>query len=104
MRHRIYVHVTWTTRGRELLIDDRIARFLRRFLCTVAQQERARVIEIGIVKSHLHLFLRLHPSTSIPRLLQRFKGGSATLANREGHAEHCERKWAKGALGKARSE
>ncbi len=32
VRHRLYVHLVWTTRGRERLIDPDLARFLCRFL------------------------------------------------------------------------
>ena len=41
---------------------------------------------MGVVRSHLHLLIRLHPTTSIPRLLQRMKGGSSAIAMKEGHA------------------
>lgn len=87
MRHRLYVHIVWTTREREPLIDADVARFLCRYLRAIAQQERSRVLEIGMVATHVHLLLTLHPLTNIPRLVMRLKGGSATLANREGHAD-----------------
>jgi putative transposase len=96
MRDRLFVHVVWTTRDRSRLIDAKVARFLERFLAAVAHQERARILEIGLVRTHLHLLVRLHPTTAIPRLLQRLKGGSAVIANREGHAGPRELKWAKG--------
>ncbi len=53
------------------------------------------MLAIGIVRSHVHLLVRLHPASSLPRLLQRLKGGSAMLANREGHARAALR-WSKG--------
>ena len=96
MRDRLFLHVAWTTRERVPLIDARIAKFLQRFLYAVAQQERARIIVFGAVRTHLHLLIRVHPTTSIPRLIQRLKGGSSVLANREGHAVLKELKWAKG--------
>lgn len=96
MRDRLFVHLTWTTRDRARLIDARLATFLERFLPATAQQERARILAFGAVQTHLHLLVRLHPTTSTPRLLQRLKGGSYTIANREGHAAHYHLKWAKG--------
>ncbi len=90
------MHLVWTTRDRARLIDARVATFLQRFLSAVARQERARIVAFGVVQTHLHLLVRLHPTTCIPRLLQRLKGGSAVLANREGHAARAELKWAKG--------
>jgi hypothetical protein len=42
-RHRLYVHLVWTTRGRERLIDQELARFLCRFLRAMARKERAYI-------------------------------------------------------------
>ncbi|HEU4699556.1 MAG TPA: transposase [Gemmatimonadales bacterium] len=96
MRRRIYFHIVWTTRGREPLINLRTAEFLVRHLCHVAQEERARVLEVGIVATHLHVLVTLAPMTQLPRLLQRWKGASVYLANREGLAAPHELRWADG--------
>jgi len=97
MRHRIYVHLCWTTRDRAALIDCRVARFLVTFLASVARQERGQLLAIGIVTTHVHLLLRLHPTTSIPRLMQRLKGGSSVVATRDGHCPSRNRlQWDKG--------
>jgi REP element-mobilizing transposase RayT len=81
MRDRLYVHIVWTTRARRALIDASSAAYLAEHLPIIARQERSRVIELGIVTTHLHLVVRLHPTTSIPRLLQRMKGGTAFGVN-----------------------
>ena len=96
MRDRLYVHLVWTTREREAIIDLAVARFLERFLTAVARQERAGVHALGMVQTHVHLLLQLHPTTFIPKLMQRLKGGSSVLANREGHATQRPLRWAKG--------
>ena len=50
-----------------------------------------------MVSDHVHLLVALHPATSLPRLVQRLKGGSAVVANREGHAHRGHPlRWAKG--------
>ena len=95
MRHRIYAHLVWTTRDRARLIDRRAATFLNRFLRDVARQERALVLEVGIVQNHLHLLIRQHPLTNVPRLLQRLKGGSAIIGDREHHTS-VPLRWARG--------
>src|SRR6476620_5467331 len=86
MRDRIYLHFTWVTRGRAPLIDRGIAHFLDRFLRAVARQERCPILEMNLVSTHVHLLVQMHPTASIPRLLQRMKGGSAVIATQEGHA------------------
>jgi len=96
VRHRLYVHVVWTTRDRAPLLDAKVARFLWRFLRDVVRQERAVVLALGMVSTHVHLLLRIHPMTSMPRLLQRLKGGSAVIGTREKHAHPEPLRWSKG--------
>jgi REP-associated tyrosine transposase len=96
VRDRLYVHIVWTTRGREPTIDAGVAAFLVRFLPAVARQERAGLRALGIVRTHLHLLAQLHPTTNISRLLQRLKGGSSVIAQREGHGGTRPLRWAKG--------
>src|SRR5437764_3017572 len=97
MMVRSYCHVVWATRHRAPLIDAGLARFLCAFLRGVAAQEHARILEIGMVRTHLHLLVRIRPTTDVSRLLQRLKGGSATIAGKEHHSTEGGRlRWAKG--------
>jgi len=96
MRDRLYVHIVWATRNREPTITANAAAFLARYLRAVARQERAGLHALGIVRTHVHVLLQLHPTTSISRLMQRLKGGSSVLANREGHVGARALRWAKG--------
>src|SRR5512139_3589257 len=96
MHHQLLVHLVWTTRNRQPTIDQPRATYLWEHLPIIARQERARVLELGIVATHLHLLVRLHPSTVIPRLLQRMKGGTATLINRHVVSQEPALRWAKG--------
>ncbi len=91
--HRLYYHVSWTTRNRAALIDAAGACFLTRFLRGVARQEHAHILEIGMVSTHVHILVRAHPTTDLSRLMQRLKGGSSAVA----HKEHlASLRWAKG--------
>jgi len=97
MRARLYYHLTWTTRLRAATLDASIARFLGRYLPAVARQERARVLELGLVRTHVHVLFEANPGTQLPRLVQRFKGGSSALARKERHArENGAFGWTKG--------
>jgi putative transposase len=97
MWHRLYYHIVWTTRERQHLIDAGLARFLCRFLRGVARQERAHILEIGMVETHVHVLVRMHPTCNISRLLQRMKGGSSAVAGKERHSTtNRVLKWSKG--------
>ena len=94
MRHRIFIHVIWTTRDRLPLIDAEVAEYLGANFPIIARQERANVLDVGIVRTHVHLLVRLHPTTSITRLLQRIKGGTAAGVNKR--CPTMDLRWAKG--------
>jgi REP element-mobilizing transposase RayT len=96
MRHRLYIHLIWTTRGRERLIDRELARFLCRFLRAMARKEKAYVLEIGMVQTHVHLLIRVHPITPISSLVKRLKGASSAVAAQEGLGKLGRLYWSKG--------
>jgi putative transposase len=96
VRHRLYVHLVWTTRERERLIGLELARFLCRFLRAMARKERAYVLEMGIVQTHIHILARVHPTVPISTLVKRLKGGSSAVAAKEGIGGGRHLYWAKG--------
>jgi putative transposase len=97
MFHQLYYHIVWTTRDRRRTITREVASFLDRLLRSIARQERAYVLELGMVSTHVHLLVRAHPMTTIPRLLQRLKGASSALAGKElGLPPDSQLRWAQG--------
>jgi REP element-mobilizing transposase RayT len=90
------MHIVWTTRDRQPIIEAALAEFLADNLAVIIRQERARLIELGIVSTHLHLLLRLHPTTELPRLIQRLKGGTAARANHHRLPGRRVLRWARG--------
>jgi REP-associated tyrosine transposase len=96
MRHRVYVHLVWTTRGRERLIDSELAQFLCRFLRAMARKEGAYILEIGMVQTHVHLLCRVYPTGTLSHLVKRLKGASSAVAAQEGMGKLGRLYWAKG--------
>ena len=83
MRHRLFVHVVWTTRDRAPLINLEAAQYLASVIPYIARDERCVTLELGIVTTHLHALFQIHPTTALPRLLQRLKGCTATRVNQQ---------------------
>lgn len=83
MRQRLYAHIVWATRGRVPLIDAKRARFLNRLLRVIGRQHRVLVLDVGMVSTHLHLLVRFHPMTRFSEALQRLKGTSSALTERD---------------------
>ena len=96
MRHRIYAHIIWTTRGRDALIDAPVAAFLAEQIRDIAWRERARLLEVGIVSTHVHVLLRLHPTVNLPRLVQRLKGRTSCEAGKAHLSPGSPLRWDRG--------
>ena len=96
MYHEIFFHVVWTTRDRAHSIDRDRAAYLLKHLPIIGREERCQVLELGVVSTHLHLLIRVHPTTALPRLLQRFKGGTAHGINQGNASKRTDLRWAKG--------
>jgi REP element-mobilizing transposase RayT len=95
MPFRLFVLLTWTTRGRAEPIDDGVAEFLHRFLPPMAARFGAQVLEAATPKDHVHLVLALPPRLDVPRLVQGLKGASARIANRD-RVSRTQLRWAHG--------
>jgi len=93
---RLYGLLTWTTLRRLPLIHARVAAFLQRVLPEIAHRHAARVVELGVVRNHVHLIVELSPRPDIPRLVQGLKGASARIANRDGYMPRARLQWASG--------
>ena len=93
MAVRLYGLLTWTTFRRLPLLHPKVAAFLRRILPKIADRYDARVVEIGIVRSHVHLIVELSPRPDVPRLVQGLKGASARIANRDGYMPRARLRW-----------
>jgi len=92
----IYALLTWTTRERAPLIDAAGASFLRTFLPKAAELHAAQVLTVSVVRDHVHLLLLLDGLPDIPKLVQRLKGASARIANRDGVLGTARLRWANG--------
>ncbi|HET8648863.1 MAG TPA: IS200/IS605 family transposase, partial [Gemmatimonadales bacterium] len=97
MYQRLYYHLIWTTVERTPLIDAGLAGFLCRLFRAIARDEGVRILEIGMVQTHVHLLIAAPLRTDWIRLIQRLKGASSYVANREGLAgQNGPLRWARG--------
>jgi len=92
----LYALLTWTTLRRLPLIHRGAAAFLARLLPEIARRYGTRVIDLEVVRNHVHLVLELPPHVDIPRLVQGLKGASARIANRDGVMPRARLRWANG--------
>jgi len=81
--HQIYFHLTWSTLGRQPMIDEPTRAFLDAYSRTIALQERAPLVSAAFLRTHVHLLVRAGPRYDLPRLVQLLKGGSSYAASRQ---------------------
>ena len=80
--HRLYFHLTWSTLNRLPMIEAATRDFLKAFIQRTAVRERAEIVGIAILRTHVHVLLRTAPRFDLGRLVQLMKGGSSYAASR----------------------
>ena len=92
--HRIYLHVAWSTLERRPMIDAATHAFLDRFVRKVTIAEKAELLALAILRTHVHMLLRVPAKFDLPHLVQLLKGGSSYEASRlEGN--HFGLRWSR---------
>src|SRR5690349_18079276 len=80
--HQLYIHLAWTTRDREPMIDRVTRDFLTEYFRRTTIRERADIVVLAILRTHVHVLLRTPPRIDIPQLVRLLKGGSSYAASR----------------------
>jgi REP element-mobilizing transposase RayT len=80
--HQIYLHIAWTTLGRRPMINSATRDFLDEFIRRTIVQERAEVLVLAILQTHVHILIRTPARFDVPHLVQLLKGGSSYAASR----------------------
>ena len=65
------------------MIDAATRAFLQEYFRKIAVQERATIVSLGFLQTHVHLLIRTGPRFDLPRLVQLLKGGSSHAASRQ---------------------
>ena len=65
------------------MIDAPTRAFLDEFFRKIAIQERATIVSLSFLRTHVHLLVRTAPRYDLPRLVQLLKGGSSYAASRQ---------------------
>jgi REP element-mobilizing transposase RayT len=84
MRHskiELYVHLVWTTKGRESLLRDAIERAAHRSIEQQALAMGCRALAVGGMPDHVHLLLAIPSTKSVSQVVNRIKGVSSRLLN-----------------------
>ena len=87
----VLVHVVWATRRRCRWLEPCLDREMASILTKYAVRAGCDVSLVGAAFDHVHVLLRLTPSTTLASTVQRLKGGAAHEINLRGLlAQHLE--------------
>jgi len=64
------------------MIDSASRNFLDAFIRRMAIKHQVTIVALAILKTHVHLLIRVNPKHDLPELLQHLKGGSSHAINR----------------------
>lgn len=73
----VVVHVVFSTKDRVSLLDEVVRPRLHAYLATVVRGAGCECYRVGGIADHVHLAVRLHPSTSVSDLVGELKTSSS---------------------------
>ena len=80
--HQIFIHLVWTTLDRRPMINEPTKSFLDDYFKRTAARQDVQIVDVEILRTHVHMVVRTPPRIDLPRLVQFFKGGSSHAASR----------------------
>jgi putative transposase len=80
--HQLFIHLVWTTLDHLPMISGPTGEFLEDFFRKTAARQDVEIVDLAILKTHVHMVVRTPPRIDLPRLVQFFKGGSSYAASR----------------------
>jgi len=75
----LYVHLVWSTWDRLSLIDADIEPRLYAAMAEKCREFKCEPLAVGGIADHVHLLVRLNPTTPVATLVKEIKGSSSHL-------------------------
>jgi REP element-mobilizing transposase RayT len=74
-------HIIFSTKQRRPLIKDQIRQDLREYLCGIARNTQAKILNVNGVEDHLHILASIKPSVSVSDFVRTIKANSSRWAS-----------------------
>ncbi len=81
---QIYVHLVFSVKGRQSLIQDAWKERMYKYICGIAIGKGQKVYAIGGVADHIHILVSVKPNISISELVRDLKSSSSKWLNEQG--------------------
>jgi REP element-mobilizing transposase RayT len=80
----ILIHLIFSTKMRQPIIQDEIASNLYRYIISIAQSYESTILEIGGVEDHIHFLTTLPRTLPLSKLVEEIKKGSSKWIKTQG--------------------
>ena len=84
---QIQIQVVFTVRNRMNLIHASWRDELYQYITGIVQNHNHKMLQIGGMPDHLHIFIGMRPSQSLSDLMKKIKGDSSSWINAKGFVE-----------------
>lgn len=85
---QIYIQIVFAVQGRHSLLPKRHLEELYKYITGIAQRREQKMLAIGGMPDHVHIFIGLNPKVALSDLVRDVKAGSSGFIN--------EQKWVQG--------
>jgi putative transposase len=79
--NRLLIHLVFSTKNREPQISEELQGSLYSYLGGLVRSVDCSLLAIGGMPDHVHLLVRLHPTTAVAPLVRKIKANSSRWVN-----------------------
>ena len=82
---KIYLHIVFSVRGRQNLIQKKWQDELHKYICGIVNGNEQKVYAIGGMPDHIHILVSVKPNIVISNLVRDVKASSSKWINEKGY-------------------
>lgn len=90
-----YFHLVFTPKNREALINKSWSENLEKYITGIIQEHKHKVLAIGSMPDHIHIFIGYNLNQSIPNLVEQIKTSSSAWI-KYNRLSKCRFEWQRG--------
>lgn len=102
---QMYVHLVFSPKNRNALIDKKLKNDLEKYITGIVQNHKHKILAIGTMPDHIHIFIGYNVNHLIPNLVEEIKTSTNAWINKSGLSGfHFEWQKGYGAFSHSRSQ
>lgn len=78
---QLYVQFVFTVKGKGNLINEKFRDELEKVMCGIVTNHQSKTYAIYCNPDHTHVFVGMHPTISVSKLIEQIKSGSSNWLN-----------------------